>query len=211
MEPSVQGLRKTGLALALLVGGGGLAQAEEIRYTILMDGKPIGWEVTSLARDGDRIQVKIETETKVKVMFLNFHYHHQRTEDWVDGRFQGMVADTDDDGSNHHVEIHRRTNGFDVVADGARRSFEGDLLPLTLWDKAVVGQPLLIGVVDGEVYRVQSQSMGAEQVALAGGSTAATHWHMAGEVERELWYDQSGSLVKTTFERRGYPIQIVRN
>jgi hypothetical protein len=43
-----------------------------------------------------------------------------------------------------------------------------------------------------------------------GQEMAAERYRIAGDVDRDLWYGSDGKLLKTAFERRGYPIEIVR-
>ena len=38
---------------------------------------------------------------------------------------------------------------------------------------------------------------------------AAEHWRLSGEVERDLWFDPRGILVKAAFQRRGFPIEVI--
>jgi hypothetical protein len=181
-----------------------------LAYAVLKDGEPIGHEAVHLARDGETAIVEVETDTRVKVLFLDFHYHHRRTETWMAGKLERMVADTDDDGSIHHIEAQSTGSNLAVVADGGAKEFPPDALPLTLWGKAVLDRTTLYSIVDAEPFHVTVTAMGRDFVRLKGRDVAASHYRMTGDVERELWYGEDGFLLKTTFERRGYPIEFVR-
>jgi hypothetical protein len=176
----------------------------------LKDGEPIGHETVGFERSAQRTMVDVSTETKVKVLFLDFHYTHHRQEIWQSGTLTSMVADTDDDGSVHHIEAQRSGDQVHLTVDGASRDVAGDVLPLTLWDKGIVEHPNLYSIVDGQPYHVTVTALGETPVTMGGKSFSAQHYHMAGDVERELWFGADGLLLKAAFQRRGYPIEIIR-
>lgn len=215
---SIFGLRA--VAVVGLLGGllGGLvaapaaeaASTQTLSYKVLKEGEPVGKETVSLTQEGDRLMVEVATETRVKVLFLDFHYNHHRTETWVQGHLERMVADTDDDGAVHHLEIQRTAGAVKVTVDGKGLDLPPGALPLTLWGKAPLDRPSLYSIIDAEPYKVSTQDLGAESLSVAGRQVTAEHYRMAGDVERDLWYGPDGYLVKVAFQRRGYPIQFVR-
>jgi hypothetical protein len=187
-----------------------VAAAEPLSYVILKQGEPIGHETVAITKNGDRTTVEVRTETRVKVLFLDFHYNHHREETWRSGQLEHMVADTDDDGTIHHIDVVRDASGMRLTLDGAAKEMPADALPLSLWGKAILDRRYLYGVSDAAPYRVTIQDLGAVSLVLNGQEMTAEHYRIAGEVERDLWYGDDGLLLKTTFERRGYPIEIVR-
>ena len=194
----------------LLAGWALPAAADTLSYVILKEGEPIGHETVSLTRSGERSQVHVVTETRVKVLFVNFHFSHRRDESWVGASLEQMVSDTDDDGDIHHLEVHRDARSVQLEVDGQHRQVSADALPLCQWTRAILDHPQLYSVIDAAPYAVTVTDLGPETVALAGRQVTAEHYHMAGGTVRELWYGADGLLVKTTFERRGYPIAVVR-
>lgn len=197
-------------ALFILTAPVSAAAAQPISYVILKDGEPIGHETLAITKDGDQTTVEVRTETRVKVLFLDFHYSHRREEIWRAGQLQHMVADTDDDGTIHHIEVTRGRGGTTLTLDGVVKDMPDEALPLSLWSKAILDRKILYGVSDAAPYHVTIQSLGAGSVAHNDQETAAERYRISGEVERDLWYGSDGLLLKTTFERRGYPIEIVR-
>lgn len=184
--------------------------AEPISYVILKDGEPIGHETVAMSTDGDRTTVEVRTETRVKVLFLDFHYSHRREEVWRAGRLERMVADTDDDGTIHHIDVTSDKGATTLTLDGVVKEMPGDALPLSLWSKAILDRKVLYGVSDAAPYHVTIQSLGAGTVVRQGQPVTAQQYRISGDVERDLWYGDDGLLLKTAFQRRGYPIQIVR-
>ncbi|MTJ79412.1 MAG: hypothetical protein F8N37_00085 [Telmatospirillum sp.] len=184
--------------------------AEAVSYVILKEGKPIGHEKVSIDRQGDVTTVQVDTESKVTVVFLDFHYRHHRVETWRDGKLERMVADTDDDGSVHHLEAVRSDGKVRLTVDGTTRDAAADVLPLTLWGKAILTHPSLYSIIDAEPYKVSIASLGAQSLTQGGKEQPSEHYRITGDVDRDLWYGNDGLLIKVAFERRGYPIEIVR-
>ncbi|HXP95066.1 MAG TPA: DUF6134 family protein [Telmatospirillum sp.] len=197
-------------ALSILLIPLSALAGEPLSYVILKEGEPIGHETVAITQDGDLTTVEVQTKTRVKVLFLDFHYDHRRIETWRGGRLQQMVADTDDDGAIHHIDLVRDGAGIRLTLDGVVKEMPADALPLSLWGKGILESPILFGVSDAAIYHVATQPMGVSTVVRRGAEVAAERYRIAGDVERDLWYGSDGRLLKTAFERRGYPIEIVR-
>lgn len=200
-----------GVLLALSMGGlGTAARAAEARtdsYTILKDGDAIGTEEIRFEPQGDALKVSVSTTTRVKVLFINFSYDHTREELWRGGKLDSVKATTNDDGTPHTLSLARKGDGFTLTADGKTSDVPGTVLPLTLWTKDVLSRPTLLSVIDGNPYKVRTESVGNETVTTAGGRAVQTQHHrISGDVDRDLWFTADGRLIKTQFKRSGYDI-----
>lgn len=188
------------------------AQAETVAltYEIRKESTPIGRELVHISRQGAMDIVEVETRTRAKVLFLEFRYDHRRHEEWLDGKLVRMVADTDDDGTKTHVEAVSAAGGWTLSVNGQQSQRPGDALPLTLWGKAVVTAQDLFSIIDAKPYKVQVVALGVESITVDGKAMEAQHFHIAGDVERDLWYGGDNMLLRATFQRAGFPIEIVR-
>lgn len=201
------------LAVGLLLSPPVRAAGEPtvLTYEIRKEGEPIGRERVSLDREGESARVQVETHTKARVLFMDFHYDHRREERWQDGRLVRMVADTDDDGTRTHTEAERGGGAWAVRVNGEAGQRPAEALPLTLWSRAIVGHGQLFGVIDAKPYAVEVVTLGTETIPLPdGGSARADHVRVSGDIERDLWYGPDGLLLRATFTRAGYPIEMVR-
>lgn len=187
------------------------APPSHLGFTILKEGQPIGRETYDFSRDGDATTVRVHTESRVRVLFLDFHYSHQRAETWRGDHLTRLVADTDDDGSVHHIEATEAADGPHVTVDGKVESLPAGALPLSLWDRRIVEHNPLYSIVDAEPYRVSLRDLGSETLTIDGRALPARHYRLGGDVDRDLWYGEDGLLLQVDFQRRGYPIRIVRD
>ena len=190
-----------------------LADSKTVTYTILKEGDPIGKETYVIDRDGDHTSVALTVDSAVHILFLDFKYHHTRTESWNGETLEKVSADTDDDGTKHHVEISADpAGGFKAVADGKAVTAPPEAFPVVQWNKAMVGHPVLIPVEnDDSPYKVAFKDAGSASIAIGGQTVQTEHFVLSGDVERDLWYDADGVLAKVTFRRRGFNIAIVRD
>lgn len=179
-------------------------------YDIRKEGEPIGREQVRINQQDGVATVEVQTRTRAKVLFLEFHYDHSRREEWRDGALVHMVADTDDDGTRSRLEASRSTSGWTLAVNGQPSQRTGDLLPLTLWGRAVLDKRELFSVIDAKPYRVKVEPLGPESLSINGRPVSAEHFRMTGDVERDLWYGADGYLVRATFQRAGYAIEMVR-
>ncbi|AWK86876.1 DUF6134 family protein [Azospirillum thermophilum] len=203
----VTGATLTAAALALAAPAA--AAARTLSYQILMGDDPIGTEEVKLDQQGDQTKVTVTATTRVKVLFINFRYDHQREELWKGSTLQSLRGKTDDDGTPHVMELTRQGSGYVMTVDGKSSELPGNALPLTLWTPEVLKHPLLLSVIDGARYTVNSQTVGKETVEAGGKAQEATRHRISGEVDRELWYAADGTLLKTRFKRSGYDITYV--
>ncbi len=203
---------RAALAAAFLLAAGSAADAagpRTLTYRILMGDDPIGTETVKLDPQGDVTRVAVTATTRVKVLFINFRYDHQREEVWKGGTLDQMRAKTDDDGTPHSMEMARRGAGYALTVDGKAGEVPANALPLTLWTPEVLKRPTLLSVIDGKPYNVRVESLGAETLDIGGRAIKATHHRISGDVERDLWFDADGTLLKTRFKRSGYDVTYI--
>ncbi|QCO13950.1 hypothetical protein D3869_01125 [Azospirillum brasilense] len=203
---------RAALAAAGLLLSAAAAQAAEPRtltYRILMGDDPVGTETVRLEPQGDVTKVAVTASTRVKVLFINFRYDHKREEVWKGRTLESMSAQTDDDGTPHAIRMTRSGVGYAVTVDGKTGQAGADALPLTLWTPEVLKRPTLLSVIDGKPYSVRSDLVSTETLTVGGHAVPAQHHRISGDVERDLWFDAQGTLLKTRFKRSGYDVTYI--
>ncbi len=198
-----------GLLLAASTTGAEAAGPRTLTYQILMGDDPIGTETVKLEPQGDVMKVAVNATTRVKVLFINFRYDHQREELWKGATLESMRAKTDDDGTPHTIDMARRGAGYALTVDGKTGEVPANALPLTLWTPEVLKRPTLLSVIDGTPYSVRVENLGTETLDIGGRAVKAQHHRIAGDVERDLWFDADGTLLKTRFKRSGYDVTYI--
>jgi len=201
------------LALFLALNSAATAQnGRTVNYAILKEGEPIGRETYLLLQEGEHVTVKLTVESRVRILLIDFRYSHKRSESWNGDRLERLVADTDDDGSKHHVEAVADGNGgLTVTSDARPAGIATSAFPLSMWRRSIVGHDNLFAVESGDgPLHVAFKDLGPEVVTIGGRAVDCQHYMMTGDVDRDLWYDADGLLAKASFRRRGFGITILR-
>ncbi len=158
--------RAARLAAALAFAMAGAASASptpgEWRFTVRLDGKPIGTHHFVLARGGDGT-IALDSEAKFDVTLLGvplYRYRHRASERWADGCLASIEARTDDNGRRVEVRGRAEAGRFDLeVRDDARSTAvpaaaAGCLMSFAYWNAALAGQRRLLDPGSGRVEPV---------------------------------------------------------
>jgi len=73
------------------------------------------------------------------------------------------------------------------------------VVPASLWNMATVSQTHLLNTLDGSDMAIMVKDLGEEAVKVMGKDVMARHYAISGDLQRELWYDAGGRLVKVRF------------
>lgn len=174
-----------------------------LRYTVLRDGDPIGTHAFRFRKDGDAVEVAVTTDIAVKMAFITlYRFRHDAHETWRGGRLVGLKSETDDDGTEHSLVVTAAGDGLQVVGDGDRRRVPKTIIPASLWNPDIVrdGKSVVLNTLDGTTMKITVEDLGPETVTVENSPVEARHYAVKGDLERELWYDADGRLVKLRFE-----------
>lgn len=200
-------MRKILVAAAMAAGialgsASGLhAEDGDLSFTVLRDGSEIGNHRIRVSEVSGRRTVDIETDIAVKLAFVTvYNFDHEGHEVWENGHLVSYVSETDDDGTEKRLNAHMDGDMLAVDGSSGRRRAALTVMPASLWNPATVSQTHLLNTLDGSDMAVTVADMGKETVKVRGRDVAAEHYSLTGELQRELWYDASGRLVKVRFE-----------
>lgn len=188
-------------------------EAKDLSFNVLRDGDKIGTHVFSISQNADQTRVKVRTRMKVKAAFITvFRYEHDRTEVWENGQLVSFDSVTHNDGDDLKLKVTRAGSALTVTdQDGRTKNIETSDLPVTFWNKGIMDKERLFSALDGNFYKISTREVGESVISINGKKYQAVHYKMFGSLERDLWYDKNGQLLKIKFRRRGSDIEYVRN
>jgi hypothetical protein len=158
--------------------------ASEWRFTVRLDGKPIGSHRFAVADAGDG-GLAIRSEAQFDVSLLGvplYRYRHRVDERWAGGCLSSIDARTDDNGRLTEVRGQAEGGRFDLQVRGDGRAASapgapaGCLMSFAYWNPALAGQKRLLDPGSGRV----------EPVAIAAPSAAPTDLGAHGQPVRGL-------------------------
>src|SRR4029079_13989583 len=122
----------------------------------IRNGQTIGHHRLTFQKNGDQLTVSTAIDFAVKIMGVTaYRYMHRAQEVWGGDTFQGLTAQTDDDGKKYAIQIWRDGAGLTVERnagqhDGAVRTIlPPQLLPSTHWNVRQVRQSALVNTQTG--------------------------------------------------------------
>lgn len=179
-----------GLALGLAFG---LAPAVDaaappaagtLAFDVTRKGTDIGDHVFTFSGGAADFDVKVATDIAVRVPLIRtkvYSYEQQSSERWRGGHLVHLVSTTDNDGKAEAVDAN-----------------VNQLLPGSLWSADTVRASKLFNTIDGTTMRVQVADLGMDRIEAGGDSIDAHHFRIAGDLERDVWYDANGYLARLT-------------
>jgi Domain of unknown function (DUF6134) len=190
----------TGLALASTSSLLAMAPAGTLTYDVMREGERIGVHTMSFDRMGDELTVRTETNVDFTAYVLfNITWTHQSVEVWSDNGLKEFTSFTNEDGRERQVHAQRNGSHLIVNSTGGRREFPADLIPGTLWHPETITQQQILDPIKGRLRKVSIADRGMEQIKVEGRMVNAHHYAMRGELTRDFWYDQDGTIVKVQF------------
>jgi len=179
-----------GLALGLALGLAPAAiaaappPAGRLAFDVTRNGADIGDHVFTFAGQGADFDVRVATEIAVRVPLIRtkvYSYEQQSREQWRHGQLVHLVSTTDNDGTAEAVDAP-----------------VSQLMPGSLWSADSVRATRLLNTIDGKTMRVQVADLGAERIEAGGRTIEAHHYRIAGDLDRDVWYDSDGYLARLT-------------
>src|SRR5438067_5336852 len=172
-----------------------------MNYAIMRNGDQIGTCTVRLHRKGRETTAEVVTEVRVKIAFVTvYRYEQTETERWVDGRLAALDSVTDDNGTMHKVTAKLNATGrgdvLSVEADGKVSEVDPSVMPVSLWNAALVQKTMALDTQDGSLVKLSVVDHGKEQLVLQGQPRTAHHYSIHTTFPQEVWYDDRQQLVK---------------
>lgn len=177
--------------------------SEILAFTVLRNGDPVGTHTIAVHPNGDGAAVSIATEVVVKVAMIPvYRFEHHSEESWSGDHLISLSSQTNDDGTQHAVNVAEANGSLRGTADGKAVQVADPIIPASLWEPRVVAQTALLNTLDGHAMTVHSADAGVDTVTVRGKPVSAHHYQMTGDLARDLWYDTDGHLVQVQFKAK---------
>ena len=181
---------------------------DQWRFTVLLDGKPVGQHNVDLTSNGGTLEYRSETRLQVKILFVTvFRYLHIDAESWRDDCLTSIESRTDNDGKDEFVRGSRTENGFNLTTQRGSNVVESScVMTFAYWNPRLLRATRLMNAQTGEYVPVRIERRGPDQVQVKGNLVAAEHYAIVGDkLNIELWYAADGRWIAlaTTTERGG--------
>jgi hypothetical protein len=179
-------------------------------FTVFRDGDPIGTHTLTARHEGGDLVLDIAVDIKVKVAFITaYRYEQTRREVWRDGRLVAFESDTNDDGKKAKTSGKLEGDMLSVTGPDGSQKVRPDIISNSWWNAELAKQSELLNTFDSKILKVKIEDAGEESVETAAGPVKAHRYAIAGDIDREVWYDADGRWVHMRTGRGGTPVDWV--
>ena len=173
--------------------------------------KNIGTHSLTFSRSGKELIVDVTVKIKVKVLFIPVHsLASERKETWRGGRFVGYSSHTKE---NRKVfDVSAKSDGAKFIIEGPDGKMEADgaVFPTNPWNPDIVKAGLLMDTKTGKLLKVSVAAAGEDSVEVSGKAVKTRKYVISGDLERELWFDKDGNLIRFRFLKDGKTLTFTR-
>jgi hypothetical protein len=195
------------LFAAALTGPAGAAEAPVGTFVYVIrhqDHGDIGTLTIRSTRQGDERVYDETLHIAVKVVFVTaYRQDSERKEAWRGDRLVSYDAKTDDDGKKSTITGRAKGDKFVIDGPAGHISAPATVYPSNPFDPGIVRATLVMDTGTGKLLHVTVTPGAEEMVATGGGSVKATRYAMTGDMQRDLWFDEAGRLLKFSFKNDG--------
>ncbi len=186
----------------------GVPQDGSIEFAVFRKGAQIGTHKIGFRAKDDRLQVEVSSALKVEMVFVTvYRYKHQATELWSGDRMVAFESATKQNGKEWVVDAHVAGDDKLVVkANDQQRVLPDTLPPTSYWRPEMMATSRWFNTQYGSPIDVNIVPVGVEQVEAVGATVAAHRYKVTGviaetgkPVNLDLWYGETGELVKMQF------------
>jgi hypothetical protein len=177
------------------------ADQEKRVFAVTVDDRPAGtYQMTFQKRRDSSVAMTAQADIDVRILVKHYKYTFSGTEVWKDGQLAGFESNTDDDGKRFHVAGTGGKEGVAFECDGKEVFVRGDVWLTTyglLPSEARRGNTLaLVDADTGKRLNARLEKGSTTDLSAGGRVIHATRYKVTGSVKADLWYDDSGRLVR---------------
>lgn len=164
-------------------------------FDVLRDGDPIGSHTLSAVRTSNGFEIEIEIKIAVKVLGITaYRYELANREVWQGGRLVSINSVVNDDGTDDFVKIKQAGDKLDIQGSRFTGPASGDSVTTSYYTPQFAQRKPWISTQSGALMDIQIKPEGREN-----------WWHVTGELEIRLGYDNRGEWTNCEFDAGGEP------
>ncbi|HEV7369235.1 DUF6134 family protein [Arenibaculum sp.] len=185
--------------------------AQDIVFTAVRAGDPLGRHRVEIRTDGDVTRVKTEIDFHVSLAFLTvYRLRHTSREVWRDGLLVSLDSQTNDNGQEHAVQARATRRGLVVEGPAGRSVVPAETMTTgSYWHPGVIAAERLIDTRTGRILEVTARRVATERIRAGGRTVEADRYRIDGDIKLNLWY-AGQDWVKLSFRARGSDVDYVR-
>lgn len=181
---------------------------ETREFEVLADGRPVGVHVMRIREEGPQATVVMKSDVQVKVLLYRYIYVFDSKETWDGERLMSFDSMTSDNGKKTRVQLKRDTE-HSLIQFRQQRDKIQHPHQTTAYSRLPPGIEetrtlRLLNLDDGVVVSTTWSPEEVEKIPLDDRSIRCRRWVVGDGLNAELWFDDSGWLVRQRTLERGH-------
>jgi Domain of unknown function (DUF6134) len=177
------------------------ADQEKRVFAVTVADKPAGtYQMTIQKRPDGSVAMTAQADIDVRIAVKHYKFTCRGTEVWKDALLVGFESTTDNDGKHFHISGTGGKDGVAFRCDGKEVFVRGDVWLTTygqLPSEGGRGDSLaLVDADTGKRLNARFEKAGTTDVSAGGRIIRDTRYKLTGPVKADLWYEDSGRLVR---------------
>lgn len=162
----------------------------EWRFTVYLDGNPIGYHNFRVEDAAGERLVASDAEFNVKFLFFTaYRYEYENRETWSSGCLKGLESRTDDNGELFRVRARKRDKAFVIDSRDGESEIASCVKTFAYWDHSFLTADRLLNAQTGEYLDVVVSDLGTDRVAVRGEERDARRYCLTARgLTIDVWY-----------------------
>lgn len=174
-----------------------------IVFDVHRNGEKVGHHHVVFENSEDSLKVNSTFQLEIKLLFIvAYRFTYISDEVWQNGQLIELKSDVNDDGDKALIELSRDTSGLKISGPEGTEMTSGPLYVTTHWNSAVINENRVLNTLTGRINRVDIKRLKTEIIDTENGPVSATRFAYTGDLDTEVWYDDTGRWVKMKFKGR---------
>jgi len=170
------------------------------RYGITRKGTRIGTHELRFAIDGNRVTVSVESKIRVTVLKVPvFTFRYVAEEVWEDNQLLSVAATTTENKKVTQVSLLNDATSSQLTTNNGTASVERLSFASNHWNPHVIGSERIFNTLTGKESNIDMEDLGQESLTTGRGEVETRHYRMGGDIQAEVWYDQSLRWTRLSF------------
>lgn len=176
---------------------------DTIDFDVYRKGKNVGSHRVRFTKTGRDLNVDILFRLELKVLFAKvYQFTYRSKARWRQGQVGRLAVDVDDNGEISTLRATRQGDRLQIVGPEKTQTVASPLFPTNHWNPGVLSQTRVLNTITGNVNKIRIRPGRREMVQTERGKISATRYVYTGELDTEVWYDDSGRWVKMRFKAK---------
>lgn len=182
------------------------AAPNSYNYHILRNGNKIGEYNFVVDENGSVKNVKAAMNVRVMLGPVTvYKARHMRTETWSNDALISMNGQSTYNNDSYEMSLKRDGYHYIWRVNDTETTIEEDVITVTPWQPKNWHSGLLL-TEKGKTKSITRAYMGETKWGEKPDQIVAHHYKISGDRERELWYDENGTLIGLKYEKDGADI-----